>query len=788
MSLPSPSSVQLHGAVRVLVEQVLGEKIPAGSDSISLVFERPLPPWGWFLFVVGAVCLALWCYKGLGGVIGKGRELSWRGTVWPLTLALCRTLTFVVVGFLLVGPSLRFERRSIEQDRLTVLLDRSQSLSIQDAPFNTTRESQLRSVLESAEPVLRDVAKTKQVEFIGFASGSFSLKRDGEVWRPILGDANGTRTNIDSALRQAIAQAAGQPLSAILLVSDGRSAVPLSGDTLRALERDAIPVHTIALGSAERLGDAAIVATSSPARAFVRDRVPIEVRVERGDLSDPLAVQLVEKSTGAVLTRVDVPSGTGEQTVVLDVSGQESGARTWKVELVRGDSAGVHRDLVPENDTREFAIELIDRPIRLLYVEGASRWEYRYLKNLLMREKDIESSVMLLSADRDFAQEGNMPISRLPRTKEEFSRYDLFILGDVPSGFFSPDQLAILRDEIAERGAGLLWIAGERSTPASWESTPLADLLPIKSPLALQPRRGESRVSPTPVAARLGVLRLSEDEDGWPDAFSERGLRWPALRYIQSISKTQLKPATEVLAMAEPSNARGEDASPAVLRMRFGAGDVVFVATDEIWRWRYGQGERYPERFWIPIVRMLARESLATGDARAELVVTPARVLPGESVIVSLRIFDEASIASTPKSVPVDILDSQGKSVGRLDLVRDGADASAVLPVDEEGSFVAVAEDTAFGRTDGAFEVVRRDEELRRGDTDHALLAEISQRTGGLSWTVDSLADLPKHLPLRAREVDESVERPIWDSGLAFLTLLVLLGLEWSARRVLRLA
>ena len=65
-------------------------------------------------------------------------------------------------------------------------------------------------------------------------------------------------------------------------------------------------------------------------------------------------------------------------------------------------------------------MEFVDRPVRVLYIEGSSRWEYRYFKNLLLREKDVDSSVMLLSADRDFAQEGNMAVTRIPTTREEF--------------------------------------------------------------------------------------------------------------------------------------------------------------------------------------------------------------------------------------------------------------------------------------------------------------------------------------------------------------------------------
>jgi hypothetical protein len=472
----------------------------------------------------------------------------------------------------------------------------------------------------------------------------------------------------------------------------------------------------------------------------------------------------------------------GETTVVLDGASDDAGPRAWRVEIVCE-----RPDLVRENDQSEMAVEFIDRPLRVLYIEGASRWEYRYLKNLLMREKDIESSIMLLSADRDFAQEGNMPISRLPRTREEFSKYDLFVIGDVPSGFFSPDQLAILRSEVADRGAGLLWIGGDRSTPSSWESTPLADLMPFKPPFALDARTGASALGPTTAAARLGVLRLSDEDDGWPDAFVDPAIRWSKLRYVQSVPRARVKPTAEVLAMAEGSGPIGEEPTPAVMRMRFGAGDIVYVATDEIWRWRYGQGERLPERFWVPIVRLLARESIAQGEARARLSVAPGRIAPGESTVVSLRIVDEESAAKAPAVVPVEVRDADGNPVARIELTREEGDASAFFVPERTGRFTAIAEDPAFGRVEAPFEVVRDDDELRRGDADHAALAEIARRTGGRMLDVDSVRGLAEILPLRAREMDESTERTIWDTWPALVLLLGLLAIEWSGRRLLRL-
>ena len=780
-----------------LVRMLVGGEVPAGDGALSLVFERPIPAWAWLLIGLAALGIAWWSYRRLAGAT-RGSTRVVRGG-----LVVLRTLTLLLVVLLISGPSLRFARERVERDGLLVLVDRSRSLAIADAPGGVSRDEEASAFLRAAEPTLAEISRTKDIEFVGFAEGAFALEKargegsgDAEAakdsagkasLRPVLGELGGNSTDLDGAIRQALSLRAGRPLSGVVVVSDGRSATPVSGESLRVLERDSTPVFAVALGSRQRVGDAAIVAVGAPARAFVRDRVPVEVRLDRGGVAGALTVRLVDASSGAEIARREVPdrgdAQAGEETVVLDGAADSAGSRAWRVEIV-----SERPDLVRENDVREVPVEFVDRAIRVLYIEGSSRWEYRYFKNLLLREKDLDSSIMLLSADRDFAQEGNMAITRLPRTKEEFGAYDLFVIGDVPSGFFSPDQLAILRGEVSERGAGLLWIGGERATPSSWEGTLLADLFPFKPPLSLEPRVGASLLRPTETASRLGVLRLSDDsESGWPAMLSDTALEWPRLRYVQSIPRSRLKPTAEVLADALGVGATAQDASAAVLRMRFGAGEIVFVGTDEIWRWRYGQGERYPERFWIPLVRLLARESLVAGDRRATLAAMPSRIAPGESTVVRLGLSDEETAAKTPGVVPVSVLDAQGELVSRLELAREGSEASAVLPGDRAGRFTLVADDPAFGRVSATLDVVRRDDELRRGDADHEALEELVRRTGGRMLDGASVAELARLLPQRARVSDESVVRSIWDTAIAFGAVVALLCVEWIGRRMLRL-
>ena len=59
-----------------------------------------------------------------------------------------------------------------------------------------------------------------------------------------------------------------------------------------------------------------------------------------------------------------------------------------------------------ENDNSVLKeISILDAKITVLYVEGYPRWEYRYIKNEMIRDKTVDISCLLTSADPTFAQE-----------------------------------------------------------------------------------------------------------------------------------------------------------------------------------------------------------------------------------------------------------------------------------------------------------------------------------------------------------------------------------------------
>jgi len=57
-----------------------------------------------------------------------------------------------------------------------------------------------------------------------------------------------------------------------------------------------------------------------------------------------------------------------------------------------------------------------------------------------------------------YLQEGEILLDALPRSPEEWARFDVIIMGDLPASMFSREQLDQLKEHIAVRGAGLLWV------------------------------------------------------------------------------------------------------------------------------------------------------------------------------------------------------------------------------------------------------------------------------------------------------------------------------------------
>lgn len=818
--------------MREAIDWLLGLRtLRPGDEGVRFGFTYELTPWQWALIASLAVFVGTWCYRRIEG------PRWWRGA-----LGGARAGLIMLLAVLAAGPRLIRSNETVERDWLILLADRSGSMRIADVPGSgvnappISRDQQLAQILREHQTGLGAAQRGRVSLWLGFDSGAYELKpgpaasQPDAAATPTLNAPDGRRSDLAGAIESALARAAARPVSGIVFFTDGRATDTVGRATLRRLGAERIGLYPVALGSAEPLSDLSVRSVNGPGMAFVNDVVPVEAVLQRAGSTRSAAgarVQLIDTLTDKVLDERRVEFDPAPDTaagddarvrrVTLTGTPATAGGAQWRVRIVP-DSP----DLVAENNAASIAIDLVDRPLRVLYLDGYPRWEYRYLKNLFARERSMHYGAMLLTAGRRFLAEGSESQVTLPATAEQWNQYDVIVLGDLRPDVLTPEQHEQIKRRVLVGGAGLLWIGGEGATPSAWRGTALADLLPMTvgaDGAPIRPWDQEVTVRPTPAAERLGVLRLLEqpsEGSWWPAAVSDPTSGWSRLRWAQRVERASLKPATEVLAEAEPINSGAESRSALVTTMRYGGGRIVYVATDEIWRWRYGRGEDLPERFWLQLVRLLGREAVGRAGKPAILTVTPARSEVGAPVRVSVELLDQRLLDAAPATVSVRlgrIGDLPAAGAARptgpdtptpgdaVELVlRPAGDASAAegrrvfsgtwVP-SQTGLYRATVSDAllAGDRVSTDAEIWLPDDELARPEADHALLASLARETGGRVLSPADLDRLDQILPRReVRLAGVPDEQTLWDAPLALILLVLLAGFEWAGRRLIRLA
>ncbi len=792
-------------------------EVMVSSAPVRFDWQTPLPTWLWGLLLLAAVALAAWSYR---------HRLGPRWVRGPL--AGLRVLTLLLLVAALAGPQRVEMRERVEPDRLYVLLDSSASMRTADGPLvadasaaaaRLTREQHVRQLLAAALPTLTGspFADDRRLRVFAFNEHAMPLAVETLADPP---PAVGAATRIDRALQRILDDDGDVPVAGVLLLSDGASPHGVDVQLLRRLEQRGVGVFALALGQAESPLDVGIARVEAPTQAFLTDRVPVMVWLAPSPGAGwseglpHMTLRLLDDATGRVLAERSIQVDQPEQLDGphrLEGRGEAAGPVTWRVELHVEALTEASAAWDFENKQAEVAIELVDRPLRVLYVDGQPRWAYRYLKNLLVRTAGMEAAVLLASAESGFVQEGTRALARFPADARELADFDVLVIGDVAATYFSPAQMRLIRDQVAVRGLGLLMVAGPRFTPVSYADTAMEDLLPMSRPgevTALTGAGGTASLRTTPTADRLGLLHLEPDAPGYEAAALARTLAMqdlPPLHYVQDIGPH--KPAVDVLAEAV-----ADRDVPLLTQMRYGSGLVMYLATDDLWRWRYGAGGLFDERVYTQLLQVLAHHGMQHGSrAPAVLEVAHRRLGVGQTMPLRLRVRDPLLAQTLGPRISVHVVDGAGDElrgtpreqlVLRLVPLPQGVDVGESTaemqwqtlwrPAQAGEVLLHVAEPVLAGLPlSQRVSVIAAGDELRDPRPDHDLLRRLAEATGGAVVAADAddaLTRLVASVPRRAQRHAADVRRPLWDRPATLALLLTLLTLEWAGRKALRLA
>lgn len=781
------------------------------SESVNkeLGFNGAPPAWVIVLVIVPALVLFVAAIYRREGESASLKAKFLLGSLRFLAIALLLLVIFQPVSEskvfavnrstvgVLVDESLSMDRAEEYTPELAEQLGKAAGVSAEEVRTLPRGELIKRVMKRQGVDLIGDLGKKVDARLFAFASNVRPVNSIDEVMRAAEDPARGA-TAIGDALLSALSELRHKSLSSLIVVTDGQSNQGKDPQEVAQLAAaDGIPIHTVAVGNPSEPRNVAILAVNAPDAAMVEETVPVEVSLAaRGFENEPAEVVITDTQGNQEMARqgFTLSERGGQQTETLFFKPGHEG--DYRLEVKIPPKPG---EQFTDDNVRVISLRVQPEVIKVLYVEGRPRWQYRYLKDILLRAPNLKAQCLLTSATSDFMQESTKDVpalTRFPPTRKDLFQYDVIILGDV-----APDEIDsfqtrsttedLLKEfkEFVELGGGFIMIAGQLHAPRDYRDTPIADILPVEIGDPDEERTNVQdhgvfrphlpdwelphRIVTLETNLPLNKKLLEDPEYGLP------GMWWyyPVRR---------AKPGAEVI-LVHPTNRNRFGEHVLMAATRVPAGRTLFVGVDETWRWRMPYADRYTERFWRAAVRDVAIAKLRSSDKRFDLRTDKERYNLGEPIEVSVRVFDEDFRPSRDEQQVVHLQRVDRAAEEIVAHKQDLGSYQRTLRADVPGTWRLWLEDPAqSGKklSQRTIDVQVPMLEFVNPALDRPRLESIASASGGKCVGLHELPALLSGLSGESRRVPVRTERKdLWDRGWVLLTVVGLLAVEWALRK-----
>jgi uncharacterized membrane protein len=691
------------------------------------------------------------------------------------------------VLLLLFRPVLSFQRELRERRAVVFLLDRSASMGIMD---DAKAGSRLEHAADRALAWLRKLSGEFETHVVAFAEAPEPV---AEVEQLSQIEATGPSTSLSRALGAAAKVKAARDVAAVFLFSDGIH--NSAGDPLAVAERLGLPIHTIGVGSAARdrttYRDIQVTGATAPEQMALGNLARVTGYVDAIGYPGRVAQVVLEEDGAQVSTKdLVLDDVEGTQEIILEFTPKTKGLHTYTVHL-----PPATEEKIPQNNRRATSSLVVDARIRVLYLEGTLRAEYGALAGrFLSKDPDIEFCSLVQTRPNVFLHRSNiaeLELTAIPKTADEFERFDVFVIGDLDSTYLKAEQMQWLADRV-QRGAGLLMIGGYHGLgPGGYQGTPLAEVLPaflgdreigqITVPFSLQlTPEGRSHAIFANIAQFFaGAGRASEIE---------------GLPLLEGCVRLQAaKPSASVLAV-HPSEMAGTVPMPVLAVQPLGKGRSAVFTADTTRNWhqtlRTLDRETPFVRFWGQMVRWLAGRSEQV-DAAAGITATTNKACydPESPVTISAVVRGREGEAMTDARVSAQIT-GPGGADSKLDLPpipgpagNYRADFEPQKPGRYEIAVMATSGNVTLKAEVLQVEVGRPNLEFERLELDEKTLVAIANQSGGSYSHLASADRLIERLNRREENRRVAYEMSLAWPPFMWIAFVLALTAEWVLRR-----
>lgn len=772
------------------------------------------------MILIGLVVLIVWSTIRMRAGVGL-----------RVSSALLKLLAVSIVCLCLVKPMRLGERARPQENVVAILLDNSQSMQLKAPETPMDRLEQMKvSVGEDQGWKIR-LQQDFDVRTYQFGRRLQKIADADGL------DASETASTLLTSLDQLRDRLQRRPLAGVLLFTDGNLTDGESNDW--DLGQYSAPIYPVINDDEPDFCDLCIDTISVQQTDF--ESSPTKIRVEyhaSGLAGQELTVQLMDLQTGLIVEEIKsrISSSYDEEEVQFRFRPETSGVSFYEVlafteadreALLNPTLEGMQNatEATLLNNAQVVSVNRKSGPYRILYLSGRPNWEYKFLRRALQsdaevqmvgliriakkepkfsfRDRSVTSTNPLFAGlgkeEEDAAEQYDEPVlirlgvkeseelsAGFPDSEEELFAYHAIILDDIESGFFTQDQMLLLRKFVSARGGGLLLLGGQEAfAEDAMRETPLGELAPIygasSSAVSGDAKPvGPYRIELTQEGMLQPWLRLSDNEAGEVESVRSQ----PIFRTLNLGG--QVKPGASILAYAE---ARTQERLPALISQRFGRGRTAAWLVGDLWKSamrRETSDDDSGGQAWRQIARWLVNDA----PRRVELETKPS-LDPNEPITISTTVLDESYLPMDNAVVKVTVTPFGGESV-ELEAEMDESQAGVYNTQywSQEGTaFHANAKvESISGEFIGTADVGGTQnvgaDEFKRIEINRDRLKEIAELTGGRLVHQNELDEFARELPNQKVPVRQKWLYPLWHSPWVLGLAIACLSLEWTIRRM----
>ena len=713
------------------------------------------------LMVGGAVAFSCW------------RHLSWS------TANVLMGVTYVAAMVLLIWcmllPGHKEDLTRLLRPKFAVVLDTSESMTLRPRDDVSNRWETAQQVL--ALPWVSTIASECDVELFSLAG---ELGDPAPVSEAASMVPSGSATHLRDGLNELAGRFSGLNVAGVLLISDGLETREAFNDW--AADERAFPVYSVRLeepGQWQEEVEVRVENMSTPRRVSIGWQSECSVLISgQGTRGNAVVVQLFKDGTLVDEQPTQLATGGGEQEVVFNLEHPAIGVFHYHAVI-----PPLPGEINTNDNDFAVSVQVTDAKNRLLYVEGAPRWEYKFMRRALMGQEEITPVIFYTGPDGAPRQGSEHKGITADMTPSQLAYFKIVILGNLSAEELGTERVANLI-KFVDDGGSLVVLGGSRGWgEGGMTDTELLKILPVRG------RTGEALTGENPFP-----LSLTDAARTHP-AFAGDPELWSQVPPIPSVFPgPTLSPTAQALVLADTPQGK----LPVVVTHRYGQGKVAVLLTDSLWKWQLSPDadENNPyARFWVQMISWLLPDEEEGSENTIQLFADVAQLHLGEEIQITARVAGEEELGSAriraamtfPDQRTVDfdmkaqwVSTASGKSFPGHHL------AYTVL---EPGLYTVVAQsdDSGVPRMSGplSFYVKPYSPESVPRPIDEGLLRTLAETSGGTYF--ESLSDLDLALSeLRPQAIEEaSAEfKTLWRTWPIMLVIMALVTASWVNRKV----